>query len=604
MMAAATWAAAMMAAATIKFAPLMINVRKLQVMCKQLLARTVVLLLLPAALLAIIVLFSGGTMNVFAQSKPEADTIIKNAWIWTVDRKQPHAQALAIVDGRIAGVGSDKDVETKWRGNKTQVIDAGGKFLMPGFNDAHVHFISGGLQLDRVQLNDATGKEVFVERVAEAAGKLGKGRWLLGGDWDEQRWSPPELPTKDLIDAVTRDTPVFIERHDEHQGLANSLALKIAGITAETKSPPGGEIIHDSKGNPTGILRDAAMELVTRHIPPLGGTEVEQALRRALQHAASLGVTSVQTVHTDEEALRAFGLFAERGELTTRIYAAPPAEHYQDQAKLGVRHGFGSPYFRLGAIKAFADGSLGSETACFFEPYTDNPKNSGLLSSAMQEPAAMEQRLGNADAAGIQLCVHAIGDRANSLVLDMYERIEARNGQRDRRFRIEHAQHIAAKDFDRFARLHVVASVQPYHLIDDGQWAEKRIGPRIKTTYPFRTFLDKGVKLAFGTDWNVAPLNPMLGLYAAVTRATLDGKNPGGWISGEKLTIEEAIEAYTLGSACAEFQEENKGSITPGKYADLVLLSDNILQINPESLPKVRATMTVVGGKVVFGQVN
>lgn len=555
-------------------------------------------------LLILIVVYAGAPMNAFAESPAGAEFIITNANIWTVDRKHPHAEAVAIAGGRIVGVGTSAEVNSRWRAETTRVLDAGGRFMMPGFNDAHVHFISGGLQLDRIQLNDAESKAVFVERIAKAAAKLSKGQWLLGGNWDEQRWSPAELPTKELIDPVTGETPVFIERHDWHEGLANSVALKISGITAATPDPPGGEILRDQAGNPTGILRDAAMNLVSSHIPAPSQDMVVKALKRALDYAASLGVTSVQTMNPDESEMKAFGLLSEKGELTARVYAAPSALHYEDQEKLGIRRGFGNPYFRLGALKAFSDGSLGSETAYFFEPYTDNPKSNGLLGSAMQPLNEMEERLCRADAAGLQLCLHAIGDQANSIVLDIYSGIEARNGQRDRRFRVEHAQHIAGKDFERFARLHVVASVQPYHLVDDGQWAEKRIGSRIKTTYAFRTLLNKNIKLAFGTDWNVAPLNPLLGLHAAVTRSTLDGKNPGGWVPEQKLSIGEAIEAYTLGSAYAEFQENEKGSITPGKYADLVILSDDILHLDPVQLPQVKVKMTMIGGKVVFGSLD
>ena len=553
---------------------------------------------------AITLSFWGGNMNACANDNSGAETIIKNARIWTVDKKQPQADALAIVAGRIVAVGTASEIETKWHGTGTQVLDAGGRFLMPGFNDAHLHLVSGGLQLDRVQLGDALSRSEFVERISQSGAKLAKGQWLVGSGWDEQRWSPPELPTKDLIDQVTKETPVFLERHDLHEALANSRALQIAGITVETPCPAGGEIVHDQKGNPTGILRDAAMDLVARHIPPVGSEQIVHALRQALSYAASLGITSLQTMNPSEEQLQAFGLLCQRGELSARIYAVPSVDHFQAQKDLGIRQGFGTAYFRLGAIKAFADGSLGSETAYFFDPYTDNPASHGLLSSAMQPFQDMQQRLSDADACGLQICLHAIGDRANSLALDICSHIEKANGQRDRRFRIEHAQHIAERDFDRFARLQVVASVQPYHLIDDGQWAEKRIGTRIKTSYPFRSFLDRGVKLAFGTDWGVAPLNPLLGLYAAVTRATLDGKHPGGWVSEQKLSMEEAIEAYTLGSAYAEFEEKNKGSITPGKYADLVILSDDILHIAPEHLPDVKVKMTMVGGKIVFGSIE
>jgi predicted amidohydrolase YtcJ len=441
-----------------------------------------------------------------------------------------------------------------------------------------------------------------VNRIADQARKLKKGEWILGGQWDEQNWSPVELPTQDWIDAVTPDNPVFIERHDGHESLANALAMKLAGVTSATKSPPGGEIVLDAKGNPSGIFKDAAQPVVAHAIPaPVQQARI-RAAKRALEYAASLGVTSIQDMVPEYADIEAYSVLADRGELSARIYAAPTETRWQDQAKIGIRHSFGSDYLRIGAVKGFADGSLGSTTAYFFEPYVDAPNTRGLLSDEMQPLSGMRQRLTGADKAGLQICTHAIGDQAISIVLDIYQDVQKANGIRDRRWRIEHAQHMAAKDFQRFAQLHVIASVQPYHAIDDGQWAERRIGPiRAKTTYAFRTFLDDGVRLAFGTDWTVAPLNPMLGLYAAVTRATLDGKHPNGWIPEQKISIQEAIEAYTLGSAYAEFQEKQKGSITPGKLADLVLVSDNLLKIDPRAVRQAKVEMTMVGGRIVYG---
>jgi predicted amidohydrolase YtcJ len=535
------------------------------------------------------------------QAHPAAETIITNANVWTVDRNHPQAEAVAILNQRIVALGTSAELDA-WRGPQTRIIDAAGKLLLPGFNDSHVHLVSGGFQLDQVQLTDAKTRDEFVARIAAQARKLKKGEWILGGEWDEQNWSPPELPTHDWIDAVTQDNPVFIERHDGHESLANDLAMKLAGVTATSKSPPGGEIVLDAQGSPTGVFKDAAKSLIEKTIPEPGLVARIKATKRALDYAASLGVTSLQAMVPDYADIEAFSVLAERGELTSRIYNAPIETHWRDQARIGVRHAFGSDLLRIGAVKGFADGSLGSTTAYFFEPYVDAPNSRGLLSDEMQPISGMRERLTGADKAGLQLCIHAIGDQAISTVLDIFQEIEKTNGDRDRRWRIEHAQHMAPKDFQRFAKLHVIASVQPYHAIDDGQWAERRIGPiRAKTTYAFRTFLDNGVHLAFGTDWTVAPLNPMLGLYAAVTRATLDGKHPNGWIPEQKITIQEAIEAYTLGSAYAEFQEKEKGSITPGKLADLVLVSDNLLKIDPRAIRDARVEMTMVGGKIVYG---
>ena len=531
---------------------------------------------------------------------PAADLIITNARIFTADRDRPECEAVAILGERIVAAGGRGEIDA-WRGPATRVIDAGGRRVVPGFNDAHVHFVSGGMDLDNVDLKNAATPAEFVRRIAERARATPKGEWLLGGNWDEQQWSPATMPDRTLIDPVTGDVPVFISRYDGHMALANSAAIRLAGVTAKTPDPTGGAIVHDASGEPNGLFKDAALSLVDRVITPFSHEQRLRAARRALAHAASLGVTSVQDMNPEYGDIAAYSELLERGELTTRIYAAPSQTQWEDQAKLGLRRSFGSPWLRLGAIKGYADGSLGSTTAYFFEPYTDAPSTRGLLSEEMQPLEAERERLIKADAAGLQVCVHAIGDQGISMILDLFADVVKANGERDRRFRIEHAQHVAPKDFDRFASLHVIASMQPYHAIDDGRWAVKRIGPqRIKTTYAFRTFLDRGVRLAFGTDWSVAPLDPMQTIYAAVTRATLDGKTPGGWVPEQKITVREAVEAYTLGSAYAEFQEKDKGSITPGKLADLLILSDDIFSIDPRAIRDVKVTSTLVGGRVVW----
>jgi len=535
-----------------------------------------------------------------AQSKPAADLIVTNAKVWTVDKSVPSAQAVAVLGERIVAVGSSAEVD-EWRGARTLVIDAGGKLLLPGFNDAHLHFVSGGKQLSNIQLKDATSPQEFAGRIGERAKLTPKGEWILGGNWDETTWNPPSLPTKELIDALTPDTPVFVTRYDGHMGLANSVALRLASVTAKTPNPPGGVIVRDEKGNPTGALKDAATDYIDKVIPPTSHEERTRIVKRALAYAASVGVTSVQDMVPDYQDIAVYAELLQRAELTARIYAAPLITEVNDQAKLGIGHAFGGPYLRIGALKAFADGSLGSGTAYFYEPFLNQGNNRGLLSDEMHPISLMRDRYLKADAAGLQICTHAIGDEAISTVLDLYAEVIQAHGEADRRLRIEHAQHMAAKDFDRFAQLHVIASVQPYHAIDDGRFAESRIGhDRASRTYAFRTFLDHGVRLALGTDWEVAPLDPMLTVYAAVTRATLDGKNPNGWFSEQKLTVAEAVEAYTMGSAYAEFQEKEKGSITPGKLADMVMVSDDIFSIAPEKIRDVRVLKTFIGGRLVF----
>jgi len=535
-----------------------------------------------------------------AQRTPAADLVITHAKVWTGDKTHPRAEAVAVLADRIVGVGSNSEIGA-WRGPHTQVIHAQGKLLLPGFNDAHVHFLSGGMELDSVQLTDATSPEEFARRIGARARKTPKGEWILGGDWDETKWNPQEIPTKDLIDSLTPDTPVFVSRYDGHMVLANSLALRLAGITAQTPDPPGGVIVRDAQGNPTGALKDAAMDMAAKAIPPLSHEQRRRAIERAIEHALSLGVTSVQNMDPDYADIAVYSELLERGELKVRIYAAPLITDVDDQVKIGIRHAFGGPYLRMGAVKAFADGSLGSRTAYFHAPYSDQPNARGLLSDEMHPISLMRQRMMKADAAGLQICTHAIGDEAIATILDLYSDIVQAHGAADRRFRIEHAQHMAARDFDRFAQLHVIASVQPYHAIDDGRFAEARIGhDRASRTYAFRTFRNHGVRLAFGTDWDVAPLDPIETIYAAVTRSTLDGKNPNGWFPEQKLTVEEAVEAYTMGSAYAEFQENEKGSIAPGKLADMVLVSQDIFTIAPGNIRDAKVLKTFVGGKLVW----
>jgi predicted amidohydrolase YtcJ len=537
-----------------------------------------------------------------AQSKPSATLIVTNAAVYTVDKQRPKAEAVAVIGDRIVAVGSRAEIDL-WRGPQTKVIDAHGRLLLPGFNDAHVHFIQGGAQLDQVQLNDAATPEEFTKRIAAKVKKTPKGEWILGGRWDETKWPKEELPTRELVDPVTGDIPIFVERYDGHEALANSAAMKLAGVNAKSSDVPGGVIVRDANGNPTGVLKDAAMTLIYKAIPPMTHDQRLRAARAALRHAASLGVTSVQHMNPEFADVAAYSELAEKGELTTRIYAAPIETEWRDQAKVGIRHAWGSSYLRLGAVKGYADGSLGSRTAYMFEPFADDPGNRGLLSDEMHPPGAMRERLMQADAAGLQIRVHAIGDRAISMILDIFGDIEKEHGYHDQRFAIEHAQHMAQKDFERFAKLHVIASMQPYHAIDDGRWAEARLGhDRARYSYAWRSFLGHGVALAFGTDWPVAPLDPMLGLYAAITRATLDGKHPNGWIPEEKITLPEAIEAYTMGAAFAEFQEHEKGSITPSKLADMVILSDNLFDVKPEAIRNVKMETTIVGGEVTYAR--
>jgi predicted amidohydrolase YtcJ len=528
-----------------------------------------------------------------------ADTIIVNAVVHTMDKAQPTAEAVAIYANRIVAVGSTKDIK-KLAGPNTRIIDAKKRLLLPGFNDAHTHFMSGGFQLSSVDLRDANSPQEFAARIKAFAEKLPKGRWITGGDWDHERWSDAKLPTKDLIDSITPDRPVFVSRLDGHMALANSLALRLAGVTRQTLDPPGGVIVRDKSGEPTGVLKDAAQSFVWKVIPPASFEEKLAAASAASNYAAKLGVTSIQDVSAGTD-VGVYQALLDRGELKTRIYAIAPLPQWERLAQTGVRAHVGSEMLRVGGLKGFSDGSLGSTTALFYEPYRDEPSTSGIAGDEMYPEGAMLKRVSEADRAGLQIMIHAIGDRANDLILSMYEQVERENGKRDRRFRIEHAQHLRPQDIPRFARDQVIASMQPYHAIDDGRWAEKRIGKeRAKTTYAFRSLLDSGATLAFGTDWTVAPLNPLFTIYAAVTRRTIDGKNSKGWVPEQKISVEETVRAYTFGSAYAEFQENVKGTITPGKLADLVLLSQDIFKIDPKEIENVKVVLTMVDGRVVY----
>lgn len=527
------------------------------------------------------------------------DLLILNAAVRTMDAAQPKAEAVAILGNRILAVGATADLRSL-AGPKTRVIDAGGKSVLPGFNDAHVHWLSGGFSITNVDLRDASSPAEFARRIGEFAKKLPKGRWILGGDWDHEKFPGAQLPTKEIIDAVTPDHPVFVSRLDGHMSLANSLALKLANVTKDTKEVDGGLIVRDAKGEPTGILKDAAMAYVEKVIPPRSWDEKLAAARAATEHAASLGVTSVQDMSADDD-LGLYQYQLERGELKTRIYCARSIVSWEVLGKTGMRAPLGNDWIRFGGLKGFADGSLGSTTAYFFEPYNDAPDTRGLLFDQMFPEGIMLQRVLAADKAGLHVMIHAIGDAANKAILDIYQQVAAQNGPRDRRFRIEHAQHLRPSEIRQFATLKVIASMQPYHCADDGRWCDKRIGPeRAKGTYAFRSLLDAGASLAFGTDWTVAPLNPMESLKAAVTRQTLDGKHPEGWVPDQKITLAQAIRAYTVGSAYAEFQEHVKGSLVPGRLADVVMLDRDLFTMNPSALDTVKVMLTVVDGKVVY----
>jgi predicted amidohydrolase YtcJ len=556
-----------------------------------------------AAALTTAVLFP---VRAFGQG--QADLILVHGKIWTENPRQPEAEAVAIQGNRILEVG-ESDSVLKLAGPKTKVVDLKGRRVVPGFNDAHVHFYMGGDGITSVQLHEASSAEEFRKKIAEFARSRPKGEWILNGNWDHERWTPAHLPTHQLIDDVTNDNPVFVNRSDGHMCLANALAMKLAGVDRNTKDVPGGVIVRDANGNPTGIFKDAAKNVIERVLPHPSLDHILSALQAAQDYATENGVTSVQDmgvytaqgVNTMADVIRAYQTLEKRGELRVRVSTHLPLADWKRLASAGIMAGFGTEKLQLGALKSFADGSLGSTTAWFFEPYSDAPNTSGIPSPELLHPEEMYEEMRDADRAGLQLAVHAIGDRAIRAILDMFERLEREDGISERRLRIEHAQHLSPADVPRFAKLHVVASMQPYHAIDDGRWADKRIGPeRVKTTYAFRSLLDSGAVLAFGSDWFVAPINPLVGIYAAVTRRTLDGKHPDGWVPQQRISVAEAVHAYTVGAAYASLEDGIKGSIEPGKLADLVVLSEDIFHIDPVEIQDVKVDITIFDGRVIF----
>ncbi len=524
---------------------------------------------------------------------------VVNARVWTGDADRPWAEGLAVSGERLVAVGSNDEIRA--RAGNVDPIDAGGRLVVPGFIDTHVHFVDGGFRLASVQLRDAATREAFVERIRAFAATVPAGTWITGGDWDHSLWGG-ELPRRDWIDVATPAHPVWVHRLDGHMALANSAALKAAGVTRATADVDGGEIVRGPDGEPTGLLKDNAMGLVGRVVPPPSDEMQDRALRSAMAYVAERGVTSVHNMGSWAD-LAVFARAKRAGLLTTRIYALVPLadwERLRDvvaRKEHGGADGRGDEWLRIGGLKGFVDGSLGSHTAAFHEPFDDAPGDRGLL---VNEPDDLHRWIAGADSVGLHVAVHAIGDRANGLLLDIYERVAAEHGPRDRRFRIEHAQHLTPSDIPRFARLGVIPSMQPYHAIDDGRWAETYIGRRIETTYAFRSLLDAGARLVFGSDWFVAPPTPLEGIYAAVTRRTLDGRNPDGWVPAQKISVEDALRAYTVDAAWASFEESQKGVLAPGRLADFVVLERNLFEIPAEEIGDVQVMTTVVGGRVVF----
>ena len=586
------------------------------------------------------------SLGSYARQAPQrADLALVNGRVYTLDPARPWVEAVAITGSRISAVGSSAEVRAL-ASDATRVIDLRGAFALPGFNDAHVHVDSTGALLVGVNLLDVHDATAFTTRVRGAVGRLPKGSWITRGEWGAyEQWAAgsagapkssaaagPFTPSRTLIDAVAPEHPVFLNRFDRSMYLANSLALKLAGISESTPNPTGGEIVKGADGRPTGILKGTAADLVRKVIPPIPFEQRLTQVRAVLAEAREGGVTTIQDL-TSGEQLRAYQELQRRGELTARIMLRPTLDMVNHTLPLGITRGFGDEWLRYIGYKAWVDGIMGSSGAMFFEPYDHDPKNKGLVRDIMrpegQDGAAMsmsasqhytdfppgnlEKLLEQAVRTGIPPHVHAIGDKGNRIILDVYEKLLTKHNliNADHRWRVIHAQVVHPDDFPRFGRLKLVAEINPYHVSDDMRWMEERIGrERSRGAYAFRKLKDAGAVLIFGSDspgTNAARyfLNPMYGLYAAVSRQTLTGEPKEGWFPDQRLTIEEAIEAYTKAPAWASFEEDVKGVLAPGRYADIAVFDNDLVAVgksDPAKLLKSKALYTIAGGRIVHGR--
>ncbi|TKJ36820.1 MAG: hypothetical protein CEE38_10825 [Planctomycetes bacterium B3_Pla] len=536
---------------------------------------------------------------------PAADLVIKNAKVVTIDKENPRAQAIAFKGETIIAVTSDEGIEKHLKEGVSRIIDAEGRLVVPGFNDAHIHF--GSVDPDYIDLRYITDPGIITERVREAVAGARPGELIRGGRWEHEMFADKRWPTKELIDPVAPDNPVVLSRADGHSVLVNSYVIRNSGITRDTPDPFGGEILRDpATGEPTGIFKERAKGLLKYGDKPVDRTAEQQRERlmrgwqAAFDQAAQNGVTSIQLPPGGDFDI--YRKFKDTGQLTLRVYAGgsltTSKQKLQRYAELQKEYPRDGDWIRFGYIKGFIDGTLGSGTALFFEPYVDAPDKTGLPQMPYEEFQKMVLSL---DKAGFQIGIHAIGDRANHWTLNAYEKARQVNGRRDSRHRIEHAQVLCDDDIPRFATLDVIASMQPTHCITDKRFAEKRIGRhRCKGAYAWQRLLDAEAKIAFGTDYPVEPISPLEGLYAAVTRKDRAGEPGDGWFPDQKLSMEKAIELYTLGSAYAEFTEDRKGMIKKGYLGDVVIFNEDLMTIPHDRIMSAKVDYTIVGGKVVY----
>lgn len=526
-----------------------------------------------------------------------ADTVYTNGVVWTGAVEASDASVIAVKDDRVLFVGN-KLPDTIIA---TSTIDLEGKFVMPGFMDNHVHFMEGGAALASVDLRPVKSRQEFTKRLADFVTQLSAGQWVLNGNWDHTQWGG-ELPHRDWIDSFTENNPVYVIRIDGHMALANTAALKAAGITRATIDPDGGIIVRDDAGQPTGVLQGNALNLVLNIIPAPSNNELMKQFRLAQEHALSLGIVKVHALTaypTETTMLDIFKLARKRGLLKIRAQVSTPIEVWQNMKKEVQEFGRGDDQLKWGGVKGFIDGSLGARTAWMYDAYTDAPNTNGV---PLNDPLKLKGLMQEADSNSLELSIHAIGDKGIDSVIHSMQEIAGEN-VRERRFRIEHFQHPSEKAIRDIAETGIIASMHPYHAIDDGRWAEERIGnQRLQTTYAFRSIIDAGGILTFGSDWPVAPLSPLKGVYAAVTRRTIDGANPAGWIPEQKIEVEEALLAYTRNNAYA-FNEENvAGTLEANKRADFVVLSLDPRTVEHEKIRDIDVLYTIIGGEVVYEQ--
>lgn len=520
-----------------------------------------------------------------------ADTVLRNGTFITLEKDQPQATALAIRGERIAWIGDEKEVQ-KLVGKETKVIDLRGAFAYPGLIDSHAHIVSLGASRLEIDLNETRDKDSIVRLVKERLDQARPGEWIEGRGWDQNNWPVKQFPTAGDIDGVSPNNPVVLERTDGHAIWVNTKAMQIAGITAATKDPEGGKIIRDANNNPTGVLVDNAGDVVYGKMPEPSTKQLIKQTKIALNESAAKGVTMIQDAGSNKNEIEAFKTLAAKNDLPIRLYVmvAMRGDYGQEFVKTGQQHN--GPYLDVRSIKLVIDGAMGSRGAAFLEPYSDDPGNTGLL--MWQEPELMRV-LKAAKTKGIQVCIHAIGDRANRIVLDAYEK----TGVGNLRWRIEHVQVLAPSDVPRLAQLDIIASMQPIHATSDGPWATDRVGPkRIKGAYAWRSLLNHKTVIASGSDAPVEDINPLWGIYAAITRQDHDGKPADGWHPEQNMTREEALKSYTLDAAYAAFRENELGSLKAGKLADLIVLPKNILTCDPKDLISMKVLYTIVGGQI------